>query len=356
MTVTHMSIERPTLDVGSVVHRRAAGYSLEAPFYTSQEMYDLDLDVIFGRHWLFCATEAEIPEAGDYVTVDVGPNSVIIVRDDDENVGAFRNVCRHRGSRLLDQACGSVGNIVCPYHQWTYRVDGTLAFAESQPPTFDRERFGLKPVHVRTVGGLVFLCLADAPPSDFDEFSEFVEPYLRPYDLAHAKVAHRSDIVELGNWKLAMENNRECHHCDISHPELLGAYFPFHGYTEADVPARMRPQYERYQAAQAALDDTRSAAAFPREERRELDSRPTGFRLFHLPLVGVGASYGPDGRPVCSKLLGSIADLSFGDLSLHMQPNSWFHFLSDHAVVFRILPLTPGKTLVRTTWLVHPHQ
>ncbi|WSQ14000.1 aromatic ring-hydroxylating dioxygenase subunit alpha [Streptomyces sp. NBC_01231] len=349
-----MSIDKPSLDIASVVNRRAAGHSLEAPFYTSQEIYELDLDVIFGRHWFFCAAEAEIPEAGDYVTVNVGPHSVIIVRDDDEEIRAFRNVCRHRGARLLDQGCGSVGNIVCPYHQWTYRTDGSLAFSEYQPSTFDREQFGLRPVHVRTVGGLVFLCLSDEPPSDFDEFSEFMEPYLLPYDLKAAKVAHQIDIVEQGNWKLVMENNRECHHCDVSHPELLTAYFPFNRHSEEDVPPRMRPLYERYQAAEAALAATRAAAGFPQEERRELDSRPTGFQLFHLPLDGTGASLGTGGEQVCKKLLGSIADPRFGDLSLHMQPNSWFHFLSDHAVVFWVQPLSPGETLVRTTWLVHP--
>jgi glycine betaine monooxygenase A len=354
MPVTQMSIGKPALDVASVVDRRAAGYSLEAPFYTSQEIYDLDLDVIFGRHWLFGATEAEIPDAGDYVTADVGPHSVIIVRDDDETVRAFRNVCRHRGSRLLDQACGSVGNIVCPYHQWTYRTDGSLAFAEAQPATFDRARFGLKPVHVRTVGGLVFLCLADEPPPDFAEFSELVEPYLVPYDLENAKVAHQNDVVEQGNWKLVMENNRECHHCDAAHPELLTAYFPFFEYSEADVPPRLRPLYERYQVAVAALEDARAAVAIPREERAEPDSRPTAFRVFHLPLMGAGASYGPDGGQLCKKLLGSIPDPAFGDLSLHLQPNSWFHVLGDHAVVFRVLPLGPGQTVVRTTWLVHP--
>ncbi|WP_416972174.1 aromatic ring-hydroxylating oxygenase subunit alpha [Streptomyces sp. 4F14] len=348
-----MSIDKPDLDITSVVNRRAVGHSLEAPFYTSQEIHELDLDVIFGRHWFFCATEAEIPEAGDYVTIDVGPHSVIIVRDDEE-VRAFRNVCRHRGSRLLSEPCGSVGNIVCPYHQWTYRTDGSLVFAEYQPPTFDREQFGLRPAHVRTVGGMVFLCLAEEPPADFDEFSEFVEPYLLPYDLKNAKVAHQTDIVEEGNWKLVMENNRECHHCDVSHPELLTAYFPFNRHSEEDVPPRLLPLYERYKAAEAALTATRTTAGFPQQERRELDSRATGFQLFHLPLDGAGASLGTGGEQVCKKLLGSITDPKFGDLSLHMQPNAWFHFLSDHAVVFWVQPLSPGRTLVRTTWLVHP--
>ncbi len=114
----------PSIDIEELVARREPGFSLEAPFYTHPDVYDLDLDAIFRKHWLFCAAEAEIPDPGDYVTIEIGATSVIIVRDDDESVYALHNVCRHRGSRILEDACGSVGNLVCPYHQWTYRTDG----------------------------------------------------------------------------------------------------------------------------------------------------------------------------------------------------------------------------------------
>ncbi|HEY5979488.1 MAG TPA: aromatic ring-hydroxylating dioxygenase subunit alpha [Microlunatus sp.] len=341
------------LEIESLVKSRAVGYSLEAPFYTDQEVFDLDVAAIFAKHWLFSAAEAEIPEAGDFVTIDIGPYSVIILRDDDEEIRAFHNVCRHRGSRLLKEPCGSVGNIVCPYHQWTYRTDGDLIFAEAQPVTFDRSQFGLKPIHVRNVAGLIFVCLADDPPADFDEVVSHIEPYLAPYGLANAKVAHQIDLPEEGNWKLVMENNRECQHCDAAHPELVTAYFPLFGYTEDDITPRLRPVFERYQAASASLEQVCSLRGFPLDERRELDTRVTGFRVAHLPLDGDGISFAPNGAQVCQKLMGSLAEPRFGDLSLHLQPNSWFHFLSDHAVVFRALPIAPDKSIVRTTWLVH---
>ena len=344
----------PPIEIESLVKRRAVGYSLEAPFYTSPEVFDLDIEAIFAKHWLFSAAEAEIPDAGDYVTIDIGPCSVIILRDDDEEIRAFHNVCRHRGSRLLKDACGSIGNIVCPYHQWTYRTDGSLIYAESQPPTFDRSRFGLRPIHVRNVAGLVFVCLAENPPEDFDEIANYLEPWLMPYGLASAKVAHQIDLPEEGNWKLVMENNRECQHCDGAHPELVSAYFPLFGYSEDDITPRLRPTFERYVAAAADLERVCSLRGFPRNERRELDSRPTGFQLTHMPLDGSGMSFAPEGAQACKKLIGSLTEPKFGDLSLHMQPNSWFHFLSDHAVVFRVLPLAAGNSLVRTTWLVHP--
>jgi Rieske 2Fe-2S family protein len=351
---THLPTHTPPVEIESLVQRRAVGYSLEAPFYISPEVFDLDVAAVFARHWLFSAAESEIPDAGDYVTIDIGPYSVIILRDDDEEIRAFHNVCRHRGSRLLNESCGSVGNIVCPYHQWTYRTDGELIFAESQPHTFDRSRFGLKPIHVRNVAGLIFVCLDENPPADFDEVAEFIEPYLTPYGLPTAKVAHQIDLTEEGNWKLVMENNRECQHCDGAHPELVSAYFPLFGYTEEDITPRQRPVFERYQAAAVDLERACSLRGFPREGRRELDNRPTGFQLTHMPLDGAGISFAPEGAQVCKKLMGSLSEPKFGDLSVHMQPNSWFHFLSDHAVVFRVLPLSADKSIVRTTWLVHP--
>ena len=339
-------------DLAALVGRRAAGYGLEAPLYASQEAFDLDLAAIFSQHWLFVAAEAEVAEPGDFVTVEVGPSSVIVVRDDDEVVRAFHNVCRHRGSRILDDKCGSIGNLVCPYHHWTYNVDGRLLHAENQPATFDRSRFGLKPVHVRSVGGLVFICLADEPPADFDDVAARIEPYLAPYELGRTKVAHQVDIVEQGNWKLVMENNRECYHCD-GHPELISAYFPLHGYTAADVPPRLRRVWDRFEKATEDLQAACRRQNFPRDAIRELDNRPTGFMIAHAPLDGAGKSYTAGGEAVCRKRLGTIADDRFGDLHLHLQPNSWFHMLSDHAVVFSTLPLGPDRTLVRTTWLVH---
>ncbi|MFI7708897.1 aromatic ring-hydroxylating dioxygenase subunit alpha [Nonomuraea sp. NPDC049480] len=340
-------------DIAEMVARRAVGYSLEAPFYTSEEVYDLDLDVIFGKHWLFACTEAELAEPGDYVTLDVGRHSIIIVRDDDGNVRSLRNVCRHRGSRILENPCGSVGNLVCPYHQWTYRTDGSLIFAEGQPPSFDRQRFGLKSVSVRTVAGLVLVCLSDEPPTDIDEVAAVIEPYLAPYRLQDAKVAHQIDLIEGGNWKLVMENNRECQHCDVGHPELLSAYFAFGLYAEGDDRPRMRAVLERYRAAEARLQSACAATSIPLGGHRELDGRPTGYQISHLPLDGAGISFGAAGAQLSRRLMGQIAVPQFGDMSLHLQPNSWFHMLSDHAVVFRAVPVAPDKTLVRTTWLVN---
>jgi glycine betaine monooxygenase A len=331
---------------------RAPGWSLPAPFYASQECFDLDMDAIFANHWLFVASEPEIPEPGDYVTVNVGRYSVIVLRDDDEQVRAFHNVCRHRGSRLLVDQSGSVGNIVCGYHKWTYGTDGSLRHAESQPPGLDKGCFGLKHVPVRNMEGLIFICLADEPPADFAEVADAIGPYLRVHDPRRTKVAARADLIEEGNWKLVMENNRECYHCD-GHPELICSLFQLFGYAEEDLTPRLRPVYERYGAAAAALREVCQAAGIPLDTVEELDTRVTGFRVGRLPLDHAGESFSKDGSLLCRRLLGDVPSSRLGHLSVHMQPNSWFHFVSDHIITFSVLPLAPGRSLLRTTWLVH---
>ncbi|MBB4683901.1 aromatic ring-hydroxylating oxygenase subunit alpha [Amycolatopsis jiangsuensis] len=340
-------------DTAGLVARRLPGHALEAPFYVSDEFLALDLAAVFSRHWIFVATEAEVPEAGDYVTIDVGPYSVIVLRDDDEQVRALHNVCRHRGSRILHDAAGSVGNLVCGYHQWTYSTDGTLMHAGQQAPGFDKSCFGLKQVAVRSVEGLIFVCLAADPPADFDDVAARITPYLAPHQLRTTKVAAQEDLIEHANWKLVMENNRECYHCEAGHPELTCTFFPTYGYADDEIPKRLLPAHSRYLEATSELERECDARGFPYALISELSGRPTGFRVRREALDGAGESYTRDGRAASRILLGDLDTPRMGRLSLHFQPNSWFHFLGDHIVTFSVLPLAADRTLVRTTWLVH---
>ncbi len=348
---SHHPVDRRERLRGLLADRRP-GRPLETPFYVDRDVFDLDISAIFARHWVFVATEPEIPEPGDYRTVEIGPYSVILVRDDDEEVRAWHNVCRHRGARILNEARGSVGNIVCGYHKWTYGTDGSLRHAGQQPPDFDGSCFGLKPVHVRSVAGLLYLCLADEPPADFDDVSARIEPYLAPHQLRRTKVAAQEDLVEAGNWKLVIENNRECYHCD-GHPELSATLFPVYGYTDENVPDLLRPDFDRYEQVEADLTLAWVERGLPHARIEELETRVSGFRIQREPLDGAGESFSPDGRALCRRMLGDFDIPRLGRLSMHHQPNAWFHFLTDHAVTFSVLPLAPDRTLVRTTWLVH---
>ena len=340
-------------ETAGLIARRTPGQALEAPFYAGDEFFALDVAAIFARHWIFVATEAEVPEPGDYVTIDIGPYSVIVLRDDDEQVRALHNVCRHRGSRILHDASGAVGNLVCGYHQWTYATNGALLHAGQQAPGFDKSCYGLRQVNLRSVDGLVFICLAADPPADFDDVAARVAPYLAPHQLRRTKVAAQEDLVEHANWKLVLENNRECYHCEAGHPELTCTFFPTYGYAVDEIPKRLLPAHARYLEAEADLERTCDERGIPYAPIEELSGRPTAFRVQREALDGAGESYTRDGRAASRKLLGDLDTPLLGRLSLHYQPNSWFHFLGDHIVTFSVLPLAADRTLVRTTWLVH---
>ncbi|RAE69085.1 aromatic ring-hydroxylating dioxygenase subunit alpha, partial [Burkholderia multivorans] len=183
-----------------LIDERRPGYSLEAPFYTSPDFFARDVEAIFASTWIFVGSVAEVPEPGDFVTIDIGTYSVIVIRDDDGEIRVHHNVCRHRGTRLLSDLAGSVGNIVCTSHQWTYAPRGELISAGAQAPGFDPACFSLRSVSVRTIAGLIFVCLGHEP-DDIDEVADVIAPYIAPHDIAGAKVAAQVDLIEDSNWK-----------------------------------------------------------------------------------------------------------------------------------------------------------
>ena len=169
----------------SLLTRHKMGHSLDQAFYTSQDVFDADMENIFYKEWLFAIPACEIPIAGDYVGHDIGAYRVIIVRDSARVIRAFHNSCRHRGSLLCEAAKGNAAKLVCPYHSWTYELDGKLLWARDMGEDFDAADYGLKPIHCETVAGLVYICLADEAP-EFASFADTVAPYLAPHNLDNA--------------------------------------------------------------------------------------------------------------------------------------------------------------------------
>jgi Rieske 2Fe-2S family protein len=211
----------------------------------------------------------------------------------------------------------------------------------------------LKPVHLKNLAGLLFVCLADEPPDDFDDMARQMTPYLQPHALGRTKIARQTDLIEHGNWKLTIENNRECFHCG-GHPELLNSLFHFLGDISADsLSAEERAVYRRYEEARALALASWERADVPWQRIEQLYGRPTAFRTERLVLEGEGESMTFDTRVACRRLLGSFTERRLGTLHMHVQPNAWFHFLSDHIITFAVLPLDRERTLVRTTWLVN---
>ena len=111
------------------LHERTPGTGLSREFYTDAEIFALDLEQIFYRDWLFVAHTAELPETGSYLTVQIGAYPVVLTRAADGLIRAFVNSCRHRGARVCPEAAGKAAKLVCPYHQWTYQLDGQIGRA-----------------------------------------------------------------------------------------------------------------------------------------------------------------------------------------------------------------------------------
>ncbi|HEX3982185.1 MAG TPA: aromatic ring-hydroxylating dioxygenase subunit alpha, partial [Acidisoma sp.] len=206
--------------IDGLLQDRKPGCSLPADLYTRADVFAADIEVMFHQHWIFVGLECDVPEPGDVSVVDIGKSSIAIIRGDDGMVRAFYNVCRHRGARLLPAGTGIIGKMVCPYHQWTYELDGSLIHAPHMGKDFDKDCHGLGAVGLRSVAGLLYVCLSDNPPQDIQDLVDVMEERLAPYDIRNTKVAYQADIIEDGNWKLTIENNRECYHCSSNHPEL----------------------------------------------------------------------------------------------------------------------------------------
>jgi Rieske 2Fe-2S family protein len=317
------------MDISSDVLRklknRREGHSLEQAFYIDPDHYRLDLETIWYRDWLFIGHDCEIPKAGNYFTVQVGDYPVVITRDRTGTVRALHNSCRHRGSRVCTQHRGSSAKLVCPYHQWTYELDGSLLFARHMAEDFDKSQHGLKRVHCETVGGYIFICLANEAP-DFSAFRSLVEPYLARHRLGETKVAFESTIVEKGNWKLVWENNRECYHCAANHPELCRTY--------PEAPSATGVQGAKDDPVITAHWEKCEAAGLPSEFRMSSTGQ---FRAARMPLIQDAESYTMSGaRAVHRPLSNDVLESHIGTLLLFHYPTTWNHVLADHAITFRV--------------------
>lgn len=325
-----------------LIAARKPGFSLPRDLYCGQQAFQDDLEQIWYREWLFVVPSCEIPKTGNFCTLNVGQCPVIVIRGADGRVRAFHNVCRHRGQRLCPKSSGSNPKLVCPYHQWTYDLDGKLVYARDMGDDFDASKYGLKPVHCIDIGGMIFICIAKVPPA-INELAQNLMTYLAPSALADAKVAFSSTIVEKGNWKLVMENNRECYHCGGSHPSLCRTYSDDPEMTVMEGPNSASNEILQHW-------ERCDAAGLP---ARFVNAPDMQWRMARAPLMDHAESFTMSGKAAVSRRMGSIPWNDAGAMMFYHFPTSWNHFLPDHAIVFRILPISPTETEVTTKWLVH---
>jgi len=324
--------------VRALIDARKPGFSLPQALYIDPEVFAFDMQAIFGRSWLLAATEAELTRPGSYVSVRVGGSPLIILRDRNGDVRAFHNSCRHRGAQICAEGKGKANRLVCPYHRWTYELSGELVSATRMGEDFDPADYSLIPVQCETVAGVVYVCLSDDAP-DFTPFREAIEPLLGPHKLAGAKLAAELTLIEKGNWKLVMENARECYHCSTGHPELSRS-FPV--------------------SAKAYFDYGEDPLQVAYEARMEALGLPIGpvdggwWQAIRFPLNEGFTSMSMDGKPLVQKSMTDTGDFDIGSLRWALEPNSFCHAVGDYVLIFTAEPINPLETLVTAKWLVHP--
>ncbi|HEX4600673.1 MAG TPA: aromatic ring-hydroxylating dioxygenase subunit alpha [Gemmatimonadales bacterium] len=196
--------------------------TLPGEYYTSPEIYATELDRIFLRRWLCVGRAAELAGPGDFVQRSVAGESVIVVRGQDGVIRAFYNVCRHRGTRLCEAERGRLSETIqCPYHAWTYTLDGALIGAPHMSDVlgFDKRDYPLHPVAVDAWEGFLFMSLAREPDRFAEAFAPLRSRFSR-FQLPRLRSARRIDYDVQANWKLVFQNFSECLHCPVIHPGL----------------------------------------------------------------------------------------------------------------------------------------
>ncbi|MGW5646789.1 aromatic ring-hydroxylating oxygenase subunit alpha [Saccharopolyspora sp. NPDC003752] len=296
--------------------------TLPGHYYTDPELFALEQDRIFGAMW-FCAVRvADLAAAGQFQTVQVGRESVLIARGRDGVLRAFLNICRHRGAQLCVEDAGQVKrSFQCPYHAWTYGTDGKLIAAPNltSMPDVDRTRYGLIPVALREWLGYAWVCLADEPPSFEDTVIEAVsgrlggDDVIGGYGVDGLALGRRISYDVRANWKLIIENFMECYHCATIHPELT----------------EVLPEFADGYAAQY--------------------------------YVGHGAEFGSDVEGFTVDGSGGFGRLDgVGDehdrryYAITVRPQVFLNLVPDHVIVHRMFPLAADRTLVECDWLYAP--
>lgn len=323
------------MHIDQLLDQYQSGFSLAKEFYTDADIHELDWKNIWSKQWLFAGTVAEIPKAGDFFTYQLGNDSIIIIRGDKGEVFAHYNTCRHRGSLICLEAQGNAPKLMCPYHQWVYNKDGSLFRARLMEDDFDKTAYGLWPVPLQVVEGLIFVCLSQQPP-DFSPIAEGFAPYVKPFQIDRAKVAFQKRYTLRTNWKLIAENFRECYHCGPAHPE----------YCSAVVGANLREDSASILAEKQIEWRSKGLAV----EGIPFDNGSLHFAVRYPLRPGV-ETYSLDGKAVAPPM-GLHKDHDAGVLGLVVYPNFWMDAVSDYVWTMRITATSASQCIVDLAWLV----
>ena len=224
-----MSVDKNYQKRGVDYSVRHGERTLPGKYYHDESIYSEEIEKIFYKFWIYACREEELPNVGDYKLIEVEDESIILVRDKENEVRGHFNVCRHRGTQLCAEEKGNFKskNIQCPYHAWTYGLDGKLIGAPlmTKEDGFNKEDCTLHQCHLHIWEGFIFISLSENP-EPFEVQMEALVGKFSDWRMGELRIAHHIEYKLDCNWKLILQNYQECYHCPGVHP-LLSELTPF---------------------------------------------------------------------------------------------------------------------------------
>lgn len=327
--------------IKQLVAKQKMGHSLSQAFYKDADVYQTEIRKIFLKHWLYAGHVSQIPDTGDYFTIEFDTESVIVVRTNSGEVKAHMNLCRHRGSRICLERSGSKKSLTCPYHAWSYTLDGELISARNMSDDFEHSENGLHQVKVALLGGLIFICLSENPPK-LDALRQNLKTTFDLFGMHSMKLAEQKSYKIPANWKLAVENYQECYHCAPSHQEF------------AQIHA-MAKTPKVFQTAKANFKQENQGNPKFMEQNCYFDlaeKGQEGYQYDRNPLLRNALSGSLGGKPV-APLLGSLQEYDGGASELMLGPLSYFLIYDDHMLGYRFLPVSVDECICDVSWFVN---
>ncbi len=300
----------------------AGAQTLPQKYFVSREVCEAEQKKIFSRQWVLVGHQSQIAEAGDFFVPEVAGESLIVARDKNGEIRGFYNVCRHRGTRLCEEQSGHSAAIQCPYHAWTYGLDGRLIGSPhmDEVPGFDRSDYSLHPMNLGAWEGFIFVNLADDSMPLEEWFAPLAGKFAH-WNLQRLRSAKRVEYDVKANWKLMFENYSECYHCPGVHPML----------------SKVSP----YDSAENDLTEGPFLGGFMKINKGK-----------SLTMSGEACAMAIDRPP--SQSSGVAGEDRERVFYYSIFPNMLLSMHPDYVMVHQLWPQSPERTLILCDWFFHP--
>ena len=316
--------------------------ALPSVFYTSQQVFELEKSSIFKRVWHPAGHISMLPETGCYLTYDIFGESLLLVRTDSVTIRAFANVCLHRGAPVCITSKGKCKKFTCPYHGWTYELNGKLINTRNQ--SVRSENSNLTELEVVLWNGVIFSAPEGGKQALQAELNS-LEEIFSIHGIREARTVCKETLKAKVNWKLFVENFLECYHCLINHPELTSV--------EAHIEQMEKADSLNYFRDRSNFITSMNSLAYPHTDDQHISTKVTTWGIINSHPIGNNRlCETQDGSPVTvpmGKIKSHYGGFNYGSVGPFLHTT----ICSDYAVLFRFLPQEFDSTVVDIIWLVN---